>query len=219
MEDILNLYEQPYDFNNPLICFDERPCQLIDDVLAPLPMAEGQPKREDYHYQRNGTCKKQRTPSAYRNVFIAFQPHTGQRIVAVYEKKTHKEYADFFQKISQHYPDASQITVVQDNLSTHSPASFYKVFKPSEAFALTDKFKMHYTPVNASWLNIAEIELSAMSKQCLDRRIGCMETLEREVEAWASQRNQKAIKVKWQFTNDKAREKFSRFYPNSPMSH
>ncbi len=213
MEDILNLYQQPYDANNPLICFDERPCQLIDNVYQPLPMKEGQPKREDYHYQRNGMCQKQRTTSSYRNVFIAFQPHTGHRIVAVYERKTHKEYADFFQQVSQHYPDAETITVVQDNLSTHCAASFYKVFKPEEAFALTQRFKMHYTPTNASWLNMAEIELSALSKQCLDRRISDMETLEKEALAWASYRNQKEIKVKWQFTNDKAREKFNRFYP------
>lgn len=204
MEDVLNLYEQPYNPDNPLICFDERPCQLIDDVLQPLPMKEGQPKREDYHYERKGTC----------NVFIALQPHTGQRIVAVYQRKTHKEYADFFRQISEHYPDAETITVVQDNLSTHSPASFYKVFKPSEAFALADKFCMHYTPKNASWLNMAEIELSALSKQCLDRRIRDMETLNREVQAWAKYRNQKAIKVKWQFTNENARDKFKRFYPN-----
>ena len=179
MEDVLNLYEQDYDPYNPLITFNERPCQLIDNVLAPLPM---------------------------------------------YERKTHKEYADFFKQISDHYPDAESIPVVQDNLSTHSPASFYKVFKPEEAFALAQKFEMHYTPTNASWLNMqkathafglaAEIELSALSKQCLDRRIGEMETLEREAKAWAFDRNQKGITVKWQFTNDKAREKFKRFYPN-----
>lgn len=203
MEDILNLYQQDYEPYNPLITFDERPCQLIDDVLAPVPMKEGQVKREDYHYQRNGMC----------NVFIAFQPHTGHRIVAVYERKTHKEYADFFNRVSQHYPDAETITVVQDNLSTHSPASFYKVFQAEEAFALAQKFQMHYTPVNASWLNMAEIELSALSKQCLHRRIPDMETLEREALAWAFNRNQKRITVKWQFTNDKAREKFKRFYP------
>ena len=167
-------------------------------------MQEGKVKREDYHYQRNGTC----------NVFIALQPHTGERIVAVYERKTHKEYTDFFNQVSQHYPDAETIPVVQDNLSTHSPASFYKVFKPSEAFELSQRFKMHYTPKNASWLNMVEIELSALSKQCLDRRIGEMKTLESEVKAWAEYRNQKRIKVKWQFTNDKAREKFKRFYPN-----
>ena len=204
MEDILNLYQQPYDPLKPLICFDERPCHLIEDVLEPLPMEEGQPKREDYHYQRNGMC----------NVFIALQPHTGQRLVAVYEKKPHKEYADFFNQISGWYPDAETITVVQDNLSTHSPASFYKVFGAEKAFALTQKFKMHYTPTNASWLNMAEIELSALSKQCLDRRIGDVETLAQEAEAWALYRNQKRIKVKWQFTNDKARDKFKRFYSN-----
>jgi len=204
MEDVLNLYEQPYDPLNPLITFDERPCQLILDVLQPLPMKEGQPKREDYHYQRNGTC----------NVFIAFQPHTGQRIVAVYDHKTHKEDADFFTLISQQYHNATKITVVQDNLSTPSPASFYKVFKPAEAFALAQKFEMHYTPKKASWLNMVEIELKALSKQCLDRRIGERQTLQREVKAWTEARNLKEITVKWQFTNDKAREKFSRFYPN-----
>jgi hypothetical protein len=203
MEDVLSLYQQDYDANNPLICFDERPCHLIDNVYQPLPMKPSQPKREDYHYQRNGMC----------NLFIAFQPHTGERIVAVYERKTHKEYADFFNQISQHYPNAESITVVQDNLSTHSPASFYKVFKAEEAFALAQKYKMHYTPTNASWLNMAEIELSALSKQCLSRRIPDMETLEREALAWAFERNQKGITVKWQFTNDKAREKFNRFYP------
>ena len=167
MEDILNLYQQPYDANNPLICFDERPCHLISDVLEPLPMKEGQPKREDYHYQRNGMC----------NVFIALQPHTGQRLVAVYQQKTGKEYADFFKQISEWYPDTETITVVQDNLSTHSPASFYKVFGAEKAFALTQKFKMHYTPTNASWLNMqkpthdfvlaAEIELSAYQSNAL----------------------------------------------------
>jgi hypothetical protein len=203
MEDVLNLYQQDYDANNPLICFDERPCHLIDDLIQPLPMTPGNPKREDYHYQRNGMC----------NLFIALQPHTGQRLVAVYQQKTGKEYADFFKQISEWYPDAEAITVVQDNLSTHSPASFYKVFQPEEAFALAQKFKMHYTPTNASWLNMAEIELSAVSKQCLSRRIKDMETLEREVLVWAEERNQKEITVKWQFTNENARDKFKRFYP------
>ncbi len=218
MEDILNLYEQDYDASRPLICFDERPCQLIDDVIQPLPMQEGKVKREDYHYKRNGVC----------NVFIAFNPHTGQRLVEVYERRTRQEYADFFRRLSagvvarneaitnfpvEHYPHASTITVVQDNLNTHSPASFYQCFPPEEALALAQKFSMHYTPVNASWLNMAELELAALSKQCLDRRIGDMETLKREVLAWAEERNQKHITVNWQFTNDKARDKFSRFYP------
>lgn len=203
MEDILYLYDMEADRYYPLICFDERPCQLIDDILQPLPMEEGKPKREDYHYQRNGVC----------NVFIAFNPHTGQRLVEVYERRTRQEYADFFRRLVQHYPDAAKITVVQDNLNTHSPASFYQCFPPEEALALAQKFQMHYTPVNASWLNMAELELAALSKQCLDRRIGDMETLKREVKAWVEERNQKRITVNWQFTNEKAREKFSRFYP------
>jgi hypothetical protein len=204
MEDVLNLYEQPYDPNNPLICFDERPCQLIDDVLQPLPMAAGKPKREDYHYERKGVC----------NLFIAFQPHTGQRLIAVYQQRTAKEYSDFFKQLSERYPDALKITVVQDNLNTHTPASFYKFFPPEEAFALAQRFEMHYTPKNASWLNMAEIELAAISKQCLDRRIPKMAMLEQEAKAWSEERNRKGITVKWQFTNDKAREKFNRFYPN-----
>ena len=204
MEDVLSLYEQPYDPVNPKVTFDERPCQLIGDVLAPLPMEAGKPQREDYHYERNGVC----------NVFIAFQPHTGQRLVAVYQRRTHKEYADFFKELSQHYPDASKITVIQDNLNTHTPASFYKVFPPAEAFALAKRFEMHYTPKNASWLNMAEIELAALSKQCFDRRIPDMVTLEREAKAWTFERNRKGSTVNWQFTKDKAREKFSRFYPN-----
>jgi len=213
MEDVLNLYEQPYDPLNPQVTFDERPCQLIDNVLQPLPMEAGKPKREDYHYQRNGVC----------NVFIAFQPHTGQRLVSVYQRRTAKEYADFFKQLSEHFADALSITVVQDNLNTHTPASFYKFFKPAEAFAMAQKFSMHYrkpigvgvlTPKNASWLNMAEIELAALSKQCLDRRIPDMETLEREAKAWTEERNLKGITVKWQFTTKKAREKFSRFYPN-----
>jgi hypothetical protein len=140
MEDVLNLYEQPYDPLNPLITFDERPCQLIDDVLQPLPMEEGKPKREDYHYERNGVC----------NVFIAFNPHTGQRLVEVYERRTRQEYADFFRRIAQHYHHAAKITVVQDNLNTHSPASFYQCFPPNEAFALAQKFQMHYRKPKAS---------------------------------------------------------------------
>ena len=155
-------------------------------------MEEGKIKREDYHYQRNGVC----------NVFIAFNPHTGQRLIEVYERRRRQEYADFFRRIAQHYPEALKITVVQDNLNIHSPASFYQCFPPDEALALAQRFDMHYTPVNASWLNMAELELAALSKQCLDRRISDMETLQREVKAWTAERNQKRITVNWQFTND-----------------
>ena len=204
IDDILNLYEQPYDPLSPLITFDERPCQLIDNILQPLPMEEGKPIREDYHYQRNGVC----------TVFIAFEPKTGRRIVEVRQRRTREDYAHFFKQLASNYPNAAKIRVVQDNLNTHSPASFYEAFGAEEAFALSQKFEMHYTPKSASWLNMVEIELSILSKQCLDRRIGDVETLKREVKAWADERNRKKATVKWQFTNDKARDKFSRFYPN-----
>ena len=204
MENVLNLYEQDYDPFNPLICFDERPCQLIDDVLQPLPMEEGKPYREDYHYQRNGVC----------TLFIAFEPKTGTRFVSLREKRTKNDYAQFLLQLASYYPSACKIRIIQDNLNTHSPGSFYEAFGAKEAFDLSQRFEMHYTPKSASWLNMVEIELSILSKQCLDRRIGEMETLKREVYAWVSQRNQKHATVSWQFTNEKAREKFSKFYPN-----
>lgn len=205
MEDILHLYELPYDPKRPVICVDERPCQLIDDILVPLPMEPGQSKREDYHYQRNGVC----------TVFIAFEPLRGRRWVQVRKQRTKKDYAAFMQDLAQHYPEADQLVIVQDNLNTHSPGSFYAAFTPEQAFALAQRFEMHYTPTQASWLNMVEMELSILSKQCLDRRIGDMQTLEREVLAWAKERNAKRATVHWQFTQSKARDKFKRFYPIS----
>lgn len=203
MEDILHLYELPYDPKRPLICVDERPCQLIDDILVPLPMAPGQSKREDYHYKRNGVC----------TVFIAFEPLTGRRWVQVRKQRTKKDYAEFMQELAKQFPKADQLVIVQDNLNTHSPGSFYAAFTPEQAFALAQRFEMHYTPTQASWLNMVEMELSILSKQCLDRRIGDMQTLEREVLAWAKERNAKRATVHWQFTQSKARDKFKRFYP------
>ncbi len=203
MEEILHLYQLPYDPMAPLITFDERPCQLIGDVIAPIPMTAGQPKKEDYHYQRNGVC----------NVLIAFEPATGQRIISVTKQRTKRDYAQFFSELASHYPGTT-IVVVQDNLNTHNPSSFYETFEAEEAFELSQRFEMHYTPKHASWLNMAEIELSALSKQCLDRRIGEMTTLEREVMAWVADRNEKQVTVDWQFSIPAAREKFERFYPN-----
>lgn len=204
MEDILQLYEQPYDPTRPLICFDERPCQLIGDVLVPLPMMPGKPKREGYQYKRNGVC----------TIFIAFEPLTGQRIVQVRSQRTKQDYAQFMKYVAEtHYPHAQTIIVVQDNLNTHNPSSFYEILPPEAAFALAGRFEMHYTPTKASWLNMVEIELSILSKQCLDRRIGNIETLEREVLAWVEQRNAKRATVHWQFSQHKARDKFRRFYP------
>jgi hypothetical protein len=205
MENILTLYERPYDPKRPLICFDERPCQLLEDVLAPLPVESGKPKREDYHYKRNGVC----------TVFIAFEPLTGKRLIRVRPRRTKQDYSEFMKELAKLYPEAEKILLVQDNLNTHTPGSFYAAFKPDQAFALAQRFEMHYTPPKASWLNMVEIELSALSKQCLNRRIGDMETLEHEALAWAEERNAQRATVRWQFTKDKARDKFQRFYPVS----
>jgi hypothetical protein len=204
MEAILDLYEQPYDPKRPLICVDERPCQLIDDILVPLSMEPGKAKRQDYHYKRNGVC----------TIFIAFEPLTGRRIVQVRKQRTKKDYAAFMKYVAGHYPQAEQIVVIQDNLNTHNPGSFYAAFTPPDAFALAQRFEMHYTPTQASWLNMVEIELSVLARQCLDRRIAEIHTLEREVMAWVDQRNQQRATVHWQFTKDRARDKFNKFYPN-----
>jgi len=202
MEQVLDYYERPYDPDYPLICFDERPCQLIEDVLQPMPVKEGQTKREDYHYKRNGTAV----------VLSAIEPLSGERITEVREQKTKKDYAEFMQKVAKQYPDAKKIILVQDNLNTHNPSSFYENMPAKEAFALSQRFEMIYTPKKASWLNMAEIEFSALSKQCLDRRIGNFKTLESEVNAWVKQRNKSKVKIHWQFTKNHAREKFQRFY-------
>lgn len=203
METVLSVYEQPYDPEKPVVCFDERPCQLLGDVLLPIPMKPGRVRRQDYHYQRNGTCV----------VFMAVEPLAGRRIVEVRERKTKKDYASFMKRVVEdHYRYARQIIVVQDNLNTHNPSSFYETFAAPEAFELSQRLEMVYTPKKGSWLNMAEIELSALSKQCLDRRIGAITTLAQEVDAWAADRNRKKVTIDWQFTNHKARDKFQRFY-------
>lgn len=205
MENILHLYELPYDAKRPLLCFDERPCQLIEDVLVPMPMEPGKTKREGYEYRRNGVC----------TVFVAFEPLTGRRFVQVRQRRTKKDYAEFMRELSEHhYPSADKIVLVQDNLNTHTPGSYYEAFSPEEAFALAQRFETHYTPTKASWLNMVEIELSILSKQCLDRRIGDIEILEREAQAWARQRNEQRATVQWEFTQVKARDRFQRFYPD-----
>ena len=203
MENILRLYELPYDPKRPLLCFDERPCQLIEDVLVPLPMEPGKSKREDYHYKRNGVC----------TVFMAFEPLTGRHFVQVRARRTKKDYAEFMQWLAAQYPEAEAISLIQDNLNTHNPGSFYQAFTPDVAFALAQRFEMHYTPTKASWLNMVEIELSILSKQCLDRRIGDIETLKHEVLTWAHKRDEQRATIRWQFTQVKARDKFKRFYP------
>lgn len=202
MEQVLDIYERSYDPKRPVVCFDERPCQLLGDVLMPLPMKPGRIERQDYHYKRYGTCA----------VFMAVEPLAGHRIVKVAEQRTKEDYADFMKELSLHYADADKIILVQDNLNTHNPSSFYEVFDAPEAFALSQRFEMVYTPKKASWLNMAEIELSALSKQCLDRRIAQRQILAKEVTAWAERRNRLQTKITWQFTKNNARKRLNRSY-------
>ena len=202
MEQVLDIYEQPHDPRRPVVCFDERPCQLLGDVMMPIPMKQGRVERQDYHYERNGTCA----------VLMAVEPLVGHRIVKVAERKTKKDYAAFIKNLASQYPDADKIVLVQDNLNTHNPSSFYEVFNAPEAFALSQRFEMVYTPKKASWLNMAEIELSALSKQCLDRRIAEIRILDREVTAWSKRRNRLQTKITWQFTKNDAREKLDKHY-------
>ncbi len=205
MEHLLHLYALPYDPEYPLVCFDERPCFLIEDVLTPLPLEPGQPKREHYAYRKNGSC----------SLFVAVEPATGQRWVQVYPRRSGREYARFMQYLSRQFPQAKRIRLVQDNLSTHSPASFYAHLPAQEAFALMERLEWNYTPPKASWLNLVEIELSALSRQCLQRRIGAQEAFEREVRAWVAERNRRRVTVRWQFTLQDARQKFAKRYPIS----
>ena len=203
MEDILDLYAEPYDPKRPLICVDERPCQLVDDVVAPIAMKPGSPKKEDNEYERNGTC----------SAFIAFEPLTGWRHLEIREHRKKVDYAEFMDGVSEHYMNAEMMRVVQDNLNTHTYGSFYERFDPEKARSLKNRFEFHYTPKKGSWLNMAEIELSALARQCLDRRIGDMEALEREAKAWEKKRNQKKIKARWRFTTNDARTNMKRHYP------
>jgi len=204
MEDILDLYEQPYDPKRPVICFDERPCQLIGDAIVPIPIKPGSPRKEHYEYIRNGTCC----------IFLAFEPLVGKRLICVKERRTKVDYADFMRMLEDQYPEAEKIILVQDNLNTHTAGSFYDALPPDNAFKLAKRFEYHYTPKKGSWLNMAEIELSALSKQCLDRRIAEMKRLIDEVSAWEQERNAIRATVRWRFSKDNARVKLQRHYFN-----
>ncbi len=202
MEDLLHLYRLPFDEQRPVVCFDELPVQLLGEVVMPLPMKEGQPKRVDYEYERHGTC----------SLLVAFEPLTGNRLVETSKHRTKADYCRFMQRVTEMYPTAEKIVLVQDNLNTHNASSFYENLPPAEAFALAQKFEMHYTPKKGSWLNMAELELSALSRICLSRRIGSIEKLDREVQSLVKERNELKVKVAWQFTITNAREKLSRHY-------
>jgi hypothetical protein len=202
MEQILALYALPYSAAYPVLCFDERPCFLIGDHVAGLEMKAGAPKREHYSYQKNGSCA----------LLMAIEPMTGKRLALVYDRRTKQEYALFMKELAQRYPEAKKIRVVQDNLNTHSSSAFYETFSAEEAFSLSQRFEFYYTPKSASWLNMIEIEFSALSKQCLNRRIATKEELTREVLAIVKEREEKAVKIDWQFSIQSARGKLNRHY-------
>jgi len=203
MEQVLDAYRRPYDPLHPLICMDESPRQMIRATRLPLAATPGSVEREDYEYERCGVC----------NIFMAVEPLAGKRLVRVAERKTRTDWATFLEEIARHYEHAEKITLVMDNLNTHSPGSFYETFTPSKAKALWERFEFIYTPKHGSWLNMAEIELNILVRQCLSRRIESIELMRCEVRAWQAQRNTMGAKIDWQFTTDKARIKLKRLYP------
>ena len=203
METVLHTYSLPYNPKRPVLCFDERPCFLIGDVLQPLPMSKGQSQREDYQYEKHGSCC----------VLLAFEPHTGRRWLKVYTQRTAKEYTHFMRYLTGQFPNAESITLVQDN--THHPGSFYSQLDPHKAFALAQRFTWIYTPKHASWLNMVELEFSALARQCLNRRISSQALLEKETLAWAKARNKAQVKVSWQFSIQTARTKLHRHYKSA----
>jgi DDE superfamily endonuclease len=204
MEDVLEVYKLPYDAKRPLICMDEMPKQLLADKREPIASQAGTPARQDYEYERNGVA----------DLFMLFEPLQGKRFVEVTEKRRKVEWATVMKQLSDvQYPQAEKIIVVLDNLNTHSPSAFYETFEPEEARRLVERFEFHFTPKHGSWLNMAEIELSALVRQCLDRRLPDIETLTDEVQSWQQQRNDEVVKVLWQFTTTDARTKLKHLYP------
>ncbi len=192
MEDVLEVYKRPYDPKRPMVCLDETSKQLIGETRTHVPLAPGQPARYDYEYIRNGVA----------NLFMICEPLAGQRDVLVTDRRTKKDYAECLRRIADElYPDAEMIVLVQDNLNTHSPASLYDAFAPAEARRLTDRFEFHYTPKHGSWLDIAEIELGILGRQCLARRIDNVDELRREVQAWETKRDAAGAKVDWAVHN------------------
>ena len=204
MEDVLEVYKQPYNPKRPLICIDEMPKQLLMDTREPLPMLPGKPERSDYEYKRGGVA----------DLFMVFEPLAGKRHIEIRDQRRRIEWAEVMQIVSDVlYPEAEKIVVVLDNLNTHVLAAFYLAFEPQEARRLVERFELHYTPKHGSWLNMAEIELSALVRQCLGRRIPDKAILIREVKAWEDQRNSEVVKVHWQFTTADARTKLRSLYP------
>jgi hypothetical protein len=204
MEDVLDLYAEPPQPEQPVVCFDERPCQLLADIFEPLPCKVGQRKRFDYEYERNGMC----------NSFLMFAPHSAWRNVKVTARRTKRDFAQCMRELVDiHFPNAHKIRVVLDNLNTHSLACLYEVFSQPEARRIVKKLEFHFTPKHASWLNMAEIEFSVMVSQCLKRRIPDMPTLQHELDAWQQARNHANATIQWQFDIQQARTKLGKLYP------
>ena len=202
MERLLWLYSLPLDARFPVVCFDERPCFLIGDTVTALSLKAGSVRKEHYEYAKNGSCA----------LLAAIEPKTGRRLAQVYDRRCKREYALFLKELAARYPEAEKIRLVQDNLNTHNLSSLYETFAAEEAFALAQRFEFYYTPKKASWLNMQEIEFSALARQCLNRRIATKAELSREVLSLVKERAEKAVKIEWQFSIESARTKLNRHY-------
>jgi transposase len=205
MEDVLEVYTRPYDPLRPQVCMDETSKQLLRETRRSLPMGPGRPERADYEYERGGVA----------NVFMFIEPIAGRRWVDITERRTKTDWAHQIKElVDARYPEAERIVLVMDNLNTHTPASLYEAFDPTEAKRLAGKLEIHYTPKHGSWLNMAEIELSVLSRQCLSRRVPDFETLHEEAHAWQERRDEKGVKIDWRFRTEEARIKLKRLYPS-----
>lgn len=205
MEEVLDVYKRPYNPKKPMVCFDERPKQLISEMRKPIPSKPGKVSRYDYEYRRNGVA----------NLFMMFEPLAGRRHAKVTNRRTKKDFAECMrQLLDEIYPQAEKIVMVMDNLNTHKKASLYEAFEPAEAKRIADKLEVHYTPKHGSWLNMAEIEISVMSRQCLSERMDNFGRLETATIAWQRRRNSLCAKVDWRFTTNDARIKLKKLYPS-----
>mgnify|MGYP001593542631 FL=1 len=201
---MLDIYKKPYDKKRPVVCVDESNKQLIKETRAPIPVKLGKPECFDTEYERNGVS----------NIFLACEPLKGKRQIKITDHRKKTDFAEFIKElVDVHYAHADKIVLVMDNLNTHNGSSLYETFRPAIAKRILDKIEIHYTPKHGSWLNMAEIELSHLSRQCLDRRIGEKEIITKEVLAWCNERNNKEIKIDWQFTTSDARIKLKKLYP------
>ena len=202
MEDILEVYQRPYDPRFPVLCVDEHPYQLVQGLAQELAMKAGRVATQDYQYKRRGTCY----------VLAAVEPRGGRRQVEVHRHRGKREYASFMRRLAARYTEAERIILIQDNLNTHGPGAFYEFLPADEARALVKRFELHFTPKKASWLNMVEIEFSVLSKQCISRRIASMSELRTQVAAWAKRRNRERARLTWRFTTERARGKLQRHY-------